>query len=225
MAGVFEKILGGALFDDPSSKHHRYIFCHVPDDTQIVADEEVCQLMAFPQIQHQVQHLRLNRNIKSGNRFIRHNHGRTGDQGSRKGNPLTLSPGKFMGVFGGVRSFKANFFQRFPNQCGCFFGRLIFLQAQRFCNRTADGMPWIKRTIRILEDHLHPSTQRFEFFRRDCIKIFTLKKNPAVLRRLKSHDGPCQGGLAATRFPDNPETFSLSQSEGNSVQCPHLRAG
>ena len=90
VAGVLEKILGGALFDDPSSKHHRYIFCHVPDDTQIVADEEVCQLMAFPQIQHQVQHLRLNRNIKSGNRFIRHNHGRTGDQGSRKGNPLTL---------------------------------------------------------------------------------------------------------------------------------------
>mmetsp|Transcript_22885 Transcript_22885/g.38328 ORF Transcript_22885/g.38328 Transcript_22885/m.38328 type:complete len:434 (+) Transcript_22885:3121-4422(+) len=88
---IFEHRAARSNFYDPAQVHHAHMVAHAFHNRHIVADEHIGNPQLGLQFHHQVQHLRLHRYIKSGDRFIRHNQLRV--QGQRAGNcdPLALT--------------------------------------------------------------------------------------------------------------------------------------
>lgn len=78
----------------PAEIHDRDTMRDMPDHRQIVRYEHLGQAETFLQILHQVDDLRLNRNIQRRNRFVRDDQPRLDRQSPRDGGALTLPAGK-----------------------------------------------------------------------------------------------------------------------------------
>lgn len=70
MTRRFEQRLGVSLFNQTSEVQNPDAIGHVPDNRQVMANEQVRQPQPILEIRHQVQHLRLHRNIECRCRLI-----------------------------------------------------------------------------------------------------------------------------------------------------------
>ena len=72
MVGLLDECLDWCSFDDAPQIHHDYAIRDMFDDADIMADEQICEVVILLEFHKQVQHLRLNRDVKSGDGFITH---------------------------------------------------------------------------------------------------------------------------------------------------------
>jgi hypothetical protein len=94
MARVAKQRRGVRLLDHRAEVHDRHPGGDVLDDRQVVADEDVGQVEIPPQVQQQIQDLRLDRHVERGGRFVADHQVRLHDQCARDRHPLALSAGK-----------------------------------------------------------------------------------------------------------------------------------
>ena len=80
-----------------------------------MGNEKICQPMLFSQIKKKIENLGLDRDIKSGNGFIKDYQLRSDDKGKGDGNPLPLSSGKACRIALCIRRIKANLIKAFRN--------------------------------------------------------------------------------------------------------------
>ncbi len=66
------------------------------DHRKIVGDEDVCEVALLPGIQEHVQHLRLDRHIERGDRFVGNQEFGIGDQRAGDRDALALAAGEFV---------------------------------------------------------------------------------------------------------------------------------
>ena len=82
MQRPLEQIVAGRQFDDPPDIHDRDPVADMPDDAQIVGDEDETQFALLLQIDEQVQDLRLYRHVKRRDAFVGDDHPRFQRQGA-----------------------------------------------------------------------------------------------------------------------------------------------
>ncbi len=91
-----------ASFGPCSTALPRYMTTHgignVADDLQVMRDEQVRDGQFLLQIEQQVQHLRLDRHVECGDRFIGDDQSRIEHQRTRHGDALALTAGKHVRI-------------------------------------------------------------------------------------------------------------------------------
>src|SRR5262245_5697323 len=98
MQGCCIEALPVSQLNELAKIHHRHPVREVPDDREVVCDQEVGETVAFLQVIQQVDDLSLNRDVQGRDRLVTHNERGLYGQGADNADPLTLSAGKFMRV-------------------------------------------------------------------------------------------------------------------------------
>ena len=91
MAGILERDSGGQELDDATAKHDRDARRDAAHDVEVVTDEEHGQSELFPQPQHQVQHLCLDRDVEGADGLVGDQDLRLRGQRSGDADALALS--------------------------------------------------------------------------------------------------------------------------------------
>ena len=99
MGCCLEQCLWCALLNDAALVNHRHLVAQVVDHRQVVADEQVGDAELLRQVLHQVEYLRLHRDVERTDRFVRHDQAGPGDQRPGNRHALALPARKFMRVF------------------------------------------------------------------------------------------------------------------------------
>ena len=108
------------------------------------------------QFVQQIDYLRLYGYVQSGNGFVGYNEFRFHDHRTRNAYSLTLTAGKLMRISPSMFAHQSDFFKYIVN---LFVDLLFILDAldnQSFRDDIPNGHSRIKRSDRILKDHLNP---------------------------------------------------------------------
>ena len=84
--------------DDAAVVHHHHPRAQVPDDGEIVGDEEVCQSQLILQLIEHVDDLSLDGYVQGRYRLVADDEARIQRESSRDTDPLSLSAGEFVSV-------------------------------------------------------------------------------------------------------------------------------
>ena len=85
-------------FHDLAEIHDCDTAADVLDEPQVVGDEQVGQVQSRPQIEQQLDHLRLNRDVERRDGFVRDDERRIERQGAGDADPLPLSAAEFVRI-------------------------------------------------------------------------------------------------------------------------------
>ena len=86
--------LGGAELDQLADVHHGDPIADVLDHRKIVGHEEQGQAQTLLELEEEIQHLRLHRDVQRGHRLVGHHEPGLGCQGPRDADPLALAARK-----------------------------------------------------------------------------------------------------------------------------------
>ena len=97
----------------------------------------------------------------------------------------------------------------------CLFvaGLILALNQKRLRDGLADGHAGVDGCKRVLEDDLHVLTQLLHLLLAACGDVLAIKNHLAVGRLMQAKDGTSQRGLAAARFANNAERFTLCEGK------------
>lgn len=83
MLGRAIQFFSGCHLDELADVHHRDAVADVLDDTEVMRDEKVREVQSLLEVEHQVQNLRLHRNVERGDWLVRDNEPRVHRQRAR----------------------------------------------------------------------------------------------------------------------------------------------
>ena len=138
-------------------------------------DEEIGQVELLLQVLQEVDNLRLNRYIESGNRFVTYHELRIQRKGSCDTDSLSLSAGKLVGIPSLMERLQAALIH---NPINILF-ILVLWYKPVFLYRFSDNLPYRKSRRQgregILENNLHLGTHLVHFFFRDVVDFFSVE--------------------------------------------------
>ena len=132
-----------------------------PHHFQIVADEEISELVALLQIAQEIDDLRLHRHVERGGRLIQDQELRLEHERTGNGDALALAAGEFMRVAVLRRRIESDLLQRLRHPrapLGAIHVRL--LDEQALLDDLRDRQARRERAVRILEHDLHVAAER-----------------------------------------------------------------
>ena len=108
VAGVIENIVNRTFFNDYAPVEDVEPFSDLPDDSEVVRDEEVRDAELVSELAEEVEDLRLDRDVQRRHRLVADKKLRSNGEGPRDRDPLALSTGKGSGLPFRVVGWKAN---------------------------------------------------------------------------------------------------------------------
>ena len=108
MRGRLEQALGRAHLHDFPQIHHRDPAADVPDQAQVVRDEEIRQLQSLLQVHEQVDDLCLHGDVERRDGFVRDDERRVQRERPREADPLTLPAAELVRVPRELRGVEAD---------------------------------------------------------------------------------------------------------------------
>ncbi|MNC11830.1 hypothetical protein D3C75_595390 [compost metagenome] len=144
MPGIVKNILRGPFLNMAPLVHNADTVTHMPDNTEIVADEQIRQIQLLLYIPQEVQHLRLNRYVKCRDRLIGNN--QLGLQGNRPGysDTLALAAGEFMRIFKNIVRTKSDLLQQLLHLPHFLLRGQLLEIAQRLGDNIQYAFLWIE---------------------------------------------------------------------------------
>ena len=113
-----EDALLAALLHGQAEVHHQHVVRDVPDDAEIVRNEEVREAEVALQVGKQVQHLRLDRDVERRDRLVGHDQRRIQHQRPRNRDALALAAGEHVRIADVVLGPQADLRQHRPRARG-----------------------------------------------------------------------------------------------------------
>ena len=108
MARAREQLAGGASLDDAAQIHDADARRHVPHHRQVVADEQVGEPETVLQVAHQVEDLRLHRNVERAGRLVADDELGVRRQGAGDADALALAAGELVRILAPVGGIEAD---------------------------------------------------------------------------------------------------------------------
>ena len=168
-----------------------------------------------------IQHLRANRHVESGNRFVRNDEGRLHNHSSCKAYTLALSARKLVRITREVFGEQTDFFDHLLDFCNSI--RFVFEEVEvvkAFGHDIVDGRALVERCGGILEHHLDvPDDLSVEFMRNIARNAHALVLNLALCARVDSDDCASDGGFSRTGFADERKRFAFIDVERRVFDC------
>src|SRR5690606_36382716 len=206
-----------AGLDELAAVHHGHAVADVPDDGEVVGDEEVGDARAFLDVDEQVEHALLGGQVQCGDRFVADDE--AGLERERPGDrdPLALPAGELPGqARAGIRR-EADLVQQIPYAALRLTGGDA-ARSERFGEDLLDRHRWVERGVRVLEHDLDlvgegPADPAGQV--RDV--------PPAVGAggggdRRQAEPGPAQGSLAGPGLPDEADGLAGKDVERDALE-------
>ena len=191
---------------------------------QIVGDEQIRQPEAPLQILHDVQHLRLHRNIERRGRLVAHEELRVDCERAGDRNALALPPGKLMGIAITIRGVQSNLQQQVIDPESALVGRHLRMREHRLGDDAPHAPPGVQARIRILEDHLQPLAHRLAARFEHARQGLAVECHRAARQRVEPDQQSCNRRLAAARLTDKGKGFAATDGKRDPVNRPQQRA-
>ncbi len=211
---VGEQPLGRCDLDDPAQVHDRDPVAEVPDDGQVVRDEQQGQAELAAQVAQQVQDRGLDADVQGRYRLVGHQDLGAQRQGPRDRHPLPLPAGELPGV-GAQRVFPE------PDQREQFLAvglrRAVgndVMHLEQLAEHAADGEPRVQRGVRVLENHLDPPLVGARPAGRQTPAV---EGDLAAVGWAQPGQGQRERRLARTRLPDQGQRLASGQVEVDAV--------
>jgi hypothetical protein len=160
MDRVVINLIGRAYLDDIAQVHHGDAVRDVPDDRQVVRDEDVGKAELLLQVLHQIDDLRLNRHVERTDRLVGDDDLRVGCKGPRDADPLPLPSRELVGIALDVFGRQSNLLHQPEHTLASFVGGLFRVNLQRLADDLADAHARVERGVRVLKNHLELGTIR-----------------------------------------------------------------
>ncbi len=160
MPGRGEELAGRRELDDAPQVHDADAVRDMVDHREIVRDEEVSEPHPPLQIAHQVQNLRLHRNVERRGRLVADEKARLRRQRTGNRNPLALTAGELVRIADAVGGGEPDLGQqRRDPGVDCRFRRARFLRDDGLGDDVGNSPPRIEACVRVLKDHLHAAAR------------------------------------------------------------------
>src|SRR6266545_4649079 len=205
MERVLVQLRSGRDLDDPAEVHDCDPVGDVPDDGEVVCDEEVREAELFLELLEQVDDLRLNRDVESGHRLVRDDEVRVEREGSGKADPLPLSARELVRVAAGGVGGEPDRLEKIADPSRRLSSRREPVCPQGLADDPADTVPRIQRRERVLEDHLHPPPERTELPVAELRDVAAVEENPALGGLVQAQDRAAHGRLPAAGLAHEPD--------------------
>src|SRR5436305_6138643 len=178
MLGPLDHLIARSALDALPGVHHQRIFGEIARAGDIVRDKEQRQVLFVFQAQQQIQHIKPNRDIQHGYRFVCQQHFRARCQRTRDRHALALSPAQLVRKLGNklLGWTQAHTPQQRENLLSFLgFVMRMTMNAQWAAQMIAHIMHRIERRKWVLEYQLHVATIGFD--RERTLHLLSSKDN------------------------------------------------
>ena len=213
MLRVTEDRLARADLDDLAEIHHGDTMADAFDDGHVVRDEEIGELHLRLQLEHQVDHLRLDRNVERRDRLVRHDQPRLDGERARDADALTLAARKFMRETARHVGHKADAAQQLGDLVGRLRSGCEFVDQQGLRDCGSDSHARVQTGEWILEDHLHVLAPLAQLVLVQLQHVFAVEQNGAAVSFGQPHHRAAGGRLAAAGFTDKCQGLACLHAE------------
>src|SRR6266581_13120 len=216
---------GPALHDFPGV-HDRHRVARLRHHTEVVRDQDHRKVELPLQALEQLEDLRLDHHVESGDWLVRDHDPRVASEGHRDHHALPHAAGEFVRIFSGALAVDADEFEELADALHRGFLVHLVVDDDRLRDLVADPLHRVQRVHGALEDDrdvLPPD--RAELALRDLREVVSDVVDRPVddlaVRREQAHDR--QGGrrLAAAALPGEAEALAFPQGEVDAVDRPH----
>ena len=194
--------------DDLAQIHHRDAMADTLDDRDVVRDEQIGQAHVSLNVHHQIDDLRLDRDVERRYGFI-------GDQQLRRqrerpcdAQPLPLAAGEFMRKPTRHIGRETDPPEKLADAVVRIRTTEEAMHDHRFGDRAANGLARIEARERILEDHLHASADGAQARAVERAHIVPLEQYSSGIGLDQAQDRAARGRLAATALADQRQRFA-----------------
>ncbi len=215
---VVVDLLVRADLDDPAEVHDADPVGDVPDDGQVVRDEQEAQVEFGLQPVQQVDDLGLDRHVERGDRFVRDDD--LGVEREAAGDPdaLALTAGELVRIAVDVLRVQTDDVEQVLDLLPAApLGRHLGVDLVGLPDDVADRHPRVQRGVRVLEHHLDVAAYGSQRAAGQLRDVLAPVADHAPGGRLQVHQHLGDGRLAAAGLPHDAERLAGRQVEVHPV--------
>ena len=212
-----EELLGGRQLDDAAEVHHGDAVGDVADDGEVVRDEDVGQVELLLQLDEQVQHLRLDRDVERRDGLVGDDELRLQDERARQADALPLPAAELVRVAVGSLGRHADALEHVVHDRVALLARDRAVDREPLRDQVADLHARVERPDRVLEDDLHVPARLLQVLAAEPDDVDAVEHDLAGGRLEQAQDRPTERRLAAPGLADEPERLASADVEIDAV--------
>ena len=171
MPRVVVDLLRRPELDDVAEVHHRDAVGDVVDDREVVGDEDVGQTELLAQLLHQVDDLRLHRDVQGAHRFVRDDERGVRRERAGDADALALTAGELVRITRGVLGLEADAVEEVLDALLALLPREPEVQLHRTLDELLDRHARVQGAEGVLEDHLHLGAPRQHLLAVEAVQL------------------------------------------------------
>jgi hypothetical protein len=220
MQGDRPKRLRRACFHHHPEVHDRNDVGDVPDDREVVRDQQHAEREPSREIDEEIRDLRLRGRVERREWLVEDKDGWIG--GERPGNcdPLSLSAAELVRVASGSRRGKADQIEQLVDACAAISVRCDVEDVKRVGKLRADPSPRVQRRVRVLEDHLEADQSARPGAPRERCHVTALEQHGSGAGPHEPDGSAGEARLAAPGLAHEPDDLAALDGEA----CARYRA-
>ena len=191
------------------------------DDGEIVGDEQIRETVLALQVDQQIDHLRLDRDVERRYRLVAHDQARPERQRACDADALPLSAGELMRIVLHLVGPQAHLREQFGNAFLLRATGCKPVHAERFADDIARGHARIERGERVLEHDLHRAPMRPHLGLAQTGDVGAVELDGARGRLHQPQHAARDRRFAAAGFADQPERLALADRKADAVDRMH----
>src|SRR6056297_161662 len=203
-----EDVLDVAELGDFSEVHHGDAVTDVPDDTDIVRDEQIRDILLGLDIVEKVEYLGLDAHVERGDRLVTDDELRLDGERVGDGDPLLLAARELVGVLARGVAGEPDSFEELSDAFVFLLAGRDVVALHRSADDPTDGLSRVQRAVGVLEDNLHLAAQTANLSGPELVDRLALEEHLAIGRFEQFQHGPRDGGFPAAGLAD--ETHGLA---------------
>ena len=178
--------------------------------------------MRVAQVGHQVEHLRLHRDVERAHRLVGDDQLGPRDQRAGDGDALSLAAGEFVRVLVERVGAQAHGFEHGGGALALLDAAGAFQRGGRLGHGAPDAPARVERAVGVLEHHLEVAPRRAQIARRQRVQVTPLQQHLTGRGRLQRHHQPRQRALARTRFTHDAQAAPGHHPQRHALERMHL---
>ena len=205
-----ENIASEPLLHHLAEIHHDHAIGEIAHERKIVADKQQSRVVPRLNIEQQIDHRRLHRDIERGDRLVRYHQLGLAGESARDADALLLPARQLRGLVAFERPRQFDEIEQHID----FARHILAARGAEFFDRArdlrADGVGRIERVVGVLKNHLHRAHEIFAaFFDRQRGEILVAHDDTAAAAAFEPHQNLGESRFAAARFADDGDNLAL----------------
>jgi len=215
---VREQLPRGRLLDDLAQVHDRHPVAHLPDDREVVADEQHRQVHLVGEPREEREDAGLDADVERAHRLVGDQQLRLDRQRAGDGDALALAAGELVGVPVEMLLAEADALDELAGPLPAL-GRGVAdaVDAHGFDEGLLDGVAGVQRGERVLEDHLRVAPERPELAPGELREVLAAEVHRAAGQLEELEGRPRERALATAALADEPDGAAGPDSQVDAV--------